>query len=437
MLVLLVMLSLLETAVLQIMHNTSLTLSPRRLRCPMWFPCMCRSVRIYRNQAVVENRVDCRAIQMSEVPDLTPLRGHRISKLLLARNNIQHISPSDFLSITILNANILSDFPVLDLSYNPLGALDPHVFDNVTTHELALILDQCGLAALPLLPASFTPHLSCLYIRNNDISHIPHAFFDSYTHLRVLDLSGNLHLHLQPDSLQGLSKSLQFLYLENMGLTQVPNDTVVQFEDLRFLSFAKNQITYLPDFMLDGLNVTEIILRISENKINNISPNAFRIRDSTKTSYSINRLYLDYNMMTDLDFLLNPCEMADITLVAVRGNPILCECGVYNITRYKVTGIWGECYWQPHGDNDTYVSSVDLHLAFEAPQYCNLPPTDFLYDCNCREWRHTAERRRGCSHTVAASSHTSAAAAITPASIIFTITLLCSLSITSSQSGYL
>ena len=111
-----------------------------------------------------------------------------------------------------------------------------------------------------------------------------------------------------------------------------------------------NHITHIPDFTFQGFKSTELIVGLSDNSVVQVGKDALRQHPSTtpgieKTSLTIKTLFLDDNMLGDLDFLVDPCSLLvdNQTTVAVRNNPIKCDCFLYNITRLRVVEVHGTC----------------------------------------------------------------------------------------------
>ena len=111
-----------------------------------------------------------------------------------------------------------------------------------------------------------------------------------------------------------------------------------------------NRITHIPDFAFHGFKSTELLVDLSDNSVVQVGNDALRQHPNTtpgikKTKLTIKTLFLDDNMLGDLDFLADPCSLLvdNQTTIAVRNNPIKCDCFLYNVTRLRVMEVQGTC----------------------------------------------------------------------------------------------
>ncbi len=115
----------------------------------------------------------------------------------------------------------------------------------------------------------------------------------------------------------------------------------------RLLFLRRNQITHIPDYIFDGFSAAELTVDLSDNSVVQVAPDALRRHPNAtqKTNVAIKTLFLDDNELLDLDFLVDPCSLlvGNKTTVAVRNNPIRCNCYLYNLTRYRVVEVTGAC----------------------------------------------------------------------------------------------
>ena len=91
---------------------------------------------------------------------------------------------------------------------------------------------------------------------------------------------------------------------------------------------------------------------LSENSIVQVGKDAFRHHPNTtttagveKTNLTIKTLFLDDNLLGNLDFLTDPCSLlvGNQSTIAVRNNLIKCDCFLYNLTRLRVVEVHGTC----------------------------------------------------------------------------------------------
>ena len=89
---------------------------------------------------------------------------------------------------------------------------------------------------------------------------------------------------------------------------------------------------------------------LSENSVVQVGKDAIRHHPNTtagveRTNLTIKTLFLDDNLLGDLDFLVDPCSLlvGNQSFIAVRNNPIRCDCFLYNLTRLRVVEVHGTC----------------------------------------------------------------------------------------------
>ena len=118
----------------------------------------------------------------------------------------------------------------------------------------------------------------------------------------------------------------------------------------RYLYLMGNRITHIPDFAFHWFKSTELVVDLSDNSVVQVAKDALRQHPNTtpgikKTNLTIKTLFLDDNMLGDLDFLADPCSLLvnNQSIIAVRNNPIKCDCFLYNVTRLRVVEVQGTC----------------------------------------------------------------------------------------------
>lgn len=163
---------------------------------------------------------------------------NNLTHLNLSLNDIQRLPPKLF--------SILPRLSTADVSYNKIGICDQDKDTNASNTDCVVWRK--------------IPSLRQLHLAGCNIVDMPHSAFEG-TPLIHLELSNNVGLHLRPDSLAGLSRSLQHLGLGNTGLR---NFDFSPFHNLRSLNISKNSISQLPQSLL-GLDLK--LLDLSGNNL--------------------------------------------------------------------------------------------------------------------------------------------------------------------------
>lgn len=150
----------------------------------------------------------------------------------------------------------LNNLTHLNLSLNNIQKFPPRVFSTFPSLSIVdLSYNTVGLCRLkepwdPDLPAcAVWTNLSSLiqlHIAGCNLISIPPLAFDG-TPLTYLDLSNNPDLRMNPDSLSGLSGTLQHLSLSNTGLQDL---NFSPFKQLKILNISKNPISELPKSLM-------------------------------------------------------------------------------------------------------------------------------------------------------------------------------------------
>uniref|UniRef100_A0A667Y5J5 Leucine rich repeat containing 32 n=1 Tax=Myripristis murdjan TaxID=586833 RepID=A0A667Y5J5_9TELE len=172
------------------------------------------------------------------VEDLLP----QVRVLDLSYNSLQNFS---------LGENTLQLLEELFLQGNALTTLDPQSFQRLPSiRYLQLqqnnlkICNENHLHPPDCVSFSSIPTLQYLYLSENSLKVVPaNAFYN--TPLKLLDLSLNPGLEMDPNSLSGLENSLVHLFLRENNISKLMTDLSL-LNHLKFVDLSTNQLTTLP-----------------------------------------------------------------------------------------------------------------------------------------------------------------------------------------------
>ncbi|XP_071761330.1 transforming growth factor beta activator LRRC32 [Centroberyx gerrardi] len=159
--------------------------------------------------------------------------------------------------------NTLQSLEELFLQGNVLTTLDPRIFQRLPSikslqlqqNDLKICVSQQKQTKPPLkyqnhynppgcVAFSSVPTLQFLYLSENNLKALPEfAFYN--TPLKLLDLSLNPGLEMDPNSLSGLENSLVHLYLRENNISKLNTD-LSSLSSLKFVDLSTNQLTTLP-----------------------------------------------------------------------------------------------------------------------------------------------------------------------------------------------
>ncbi|XP_063062207.1 transforming growth factor beta activator LRRC33 [Engraulis encrasicolus] len=163
-------------------------------------------------------------------------------------NNLTHLNLS-LNDISRLPPKLFSSLPRLstaDISYNPIGICPQNEPTNASYSDCVIWRNIASLRQL--------------HLGGCRIFHLPSYAFEG-SPLTHLELSNSVGLKVMPESLTGLSESLQHLGLGNTGLRSFDFSP---FHQLKSLNISKNSLSNLP-FSLVGLGLKH--LDLSNNKL--------------------------------------------------------------------------------------------------------------------------------------------------------------------------
>ncbi|GMR36734.1 hypothetical protein PMAYCL1PPCAC_06929 [Pristionchus mayeri] len=259
-------------------------------------------------------------LALAEQPDLKEinLEGNRIFKtdfnpeimisseikLILRNNRIAYLNEDSFRSFR--------KFTTLDLSYNEIDAVSPHIFSTVSSvKELNLSHNRVTSLGRGTFE-NIGKALKTLNLGWNEMHTVPEALADLRV-LQVLRLDGNKLSKLDVAPLTALKDSLEELSLSYNHLSSLPSLLLQSMTSLKVLDLSKNRIDsvsaswrignleklYLAANRLSSLSSPPFfahspslsLLDLSSNLIHSLSPSAF------STLLSIDTLFLQHNQL--------------------------------------------------------------------------------------------------------------------------------------------
>ncbi|XP_074655750.1 uncharacterized protein LOC141909260 [Tubulanus polymorphus] len=293
--------------------------------CPQTFVCICISSRKYDPYGPEEALVDCSSMSLITVPPFRDFEGIVIKEILFNNNKIKHINARAFAGLNI---------SLISFSNNPLSHIAPNSFEGI--HGLTtLMFGGCSLSDFPNI-FRYTPEIVDLSIDRNNITYISPGTFQPLKKLHFLDLSRNpvlFHDHI----FGGLEESLRDLKLNGMGLKYIPVNAIKRLKHIDNLELQDNLFTKLTKDTFNGLPKNRFTHYIFDrNGIRHIDPDAFRDHPTP--------IYLDLhgNKLKRLDFIEEPCHFQS-SVIHLHGNPIHCDCRIYNLTKYQQITLHGDC----------------------------------------------------------------------------------------------
>lgn len=179
-----------------------------------------------------------------------------LQRLDLSRNEINDIQIGSFVHmsklktiqlnqnhIERLQSGIFNGFRMIeriDLSVNSISEIEDGVFDGLSTLKIL----ELGFNRLIVLPEGFlngVTNLVSLFLALNQIQAI-HPDLGNLTKLRILDVSYNPILHIDPEIMFQLDK-LESLEVRGCNLTQLDPDVFINQQNLETLDLSENNIT--------------------------------------------------------------------------------------------------------------------------------------------------------------------------------------------------
>ncbi|XP_060842206.1 slit homolog 2 protein [Rhopalosiphum padi] len=335
-------------------------------------------------------------IQKLENSQLTSLE-----VLDISRNNIGNISPGTFTNLKKLK--------ILNLAVNMLRTVEDDAFEGLINLE-SLSLEDNNILLIPASALSKLPHLSKLRLDYNRIAalssnilrglseilielglsrnvirELPSDVFQDFKLLRVLDLSGNLLLSVEPSTFSGLEDTLEHLNLQGNRIASLSSEPI-NLQKLKTLDLSYNQLKEIPRHTftvmssLSNLNLSHnphlaLIpvsvfhpltqlqkLDISFTSIKVLSPELF-----FKTS-SLTHLFIQNNGITELPETmfqsltnlvtldLSENQISNIRIGSFMG---LSSIRYVNLSKNKLSSFKGE-YFITKRSNGTPLEEIDM-----------------------------------------------------------------------------
>ncbi|XP_042294443.1 vasorin [Sceloporus undulatus] len=206
---------------------------------------------VFQPLATLSN-LDLSSNQLQEVTNESFHGLRLLERLYLDHNQIQQIHPAAFDSLENLlelklQDNHLRALPplhlpallLLNLSRNPITALEPSAFQGVPSLE-SLKVAGLGLGHLDEELLQGLGNLHELDLSDNLLPAVPNAVLKELRGLTKLSLAGNAQIsQLRAEDLQDL-RNLQELDISNLRLTTLPRDLFGAFPQLKALTAAEN-----------------------------------------------------------------------------------------------------------------------------------------------------------------------------------------------------
>lgn len=148
-----------------------------------------------------------------------------------------------------------------------------------------------------------------LFFPCNQIMDLKDDTFDSFVHLKELDLSNNPMPKLNFKALEKLT-NLERLYLEGLNLVEIPANAFSTLTNLQDLILSHNRLKRLPNRILDPLSKL-IVLDISDNDIDFLDPHL--LQNQTE----LIALYIQNNKLQRLPRILH---LSTLALLHLKGN---------------------------------------------------------------------------------------------------------------------
>nr|XP_023026272.1 leucine-rich repeat-containing protein 70-like [Leptinotarsa decemlineata] len=249
------------------------------------------------------------------------------------------------------------------------------------------------------------PSLKYLNLAYNQIHSLPRKFFENMPNLEELNLEGNDFTVLDPQTQLsiGTLTRLTVLNLANNELTEVEGEALRNLSNLKKIDLSSNQLDFVPE-SLEYLGKTLQVLNLSENYIfqlndksfmglnirelhlNNlprlefIGPNTFATLHNLKKLHLFNNLnlkdidveafgknqtldelYLNNNSLKTIPFKL--IYWSQLKILNIDGNPLECDCNLYNITKAVSTSVIKNMNYPICYDDED--KSIDIYLLNE------------------------------------------------------------------------
>ncbi|XP_015171013.1 PREDICTED: protein toll-like [Polistes dominula] len=344
--------------------------------------------------------------------------------------------------LTSLKSDIfyeLTNLEKLDISMNNFSSIPANLFEKTTAlKDLTLYSNNNKLDTLPDYLLANLTKLYQVYLNDNGLKFLPENLFLGSTSLMYIFLYDNLLVTLPINIFRDLHLMKQ-LSLKNNRIEYLPDKIFEDMEELKVLDLSDNQLTYLSRYIFYGLIDLET-LNIERNQIEDIDLMAFHPLISLKfVNLSHNPLRLTHiskkmsgsiftvpSLDTTIDLSYNKIRHIDLSnieekvswrmedrymTIDFKHNPLLCDCALYNLLRYREYQMRYDIYdrynfiiddltcIQPDGKNEIKISDLESkeYTCFERDYYnsvqlcqkgctCRIRPLDEtrIVDCSYR-----------------------------------------------------
>ncbi|XP_064638380.1 leucine-rich repeat-containing G-protein coupled receptor 4-like [Lineus longissimus] len=380
--------------------------------CPDGFPCTCES------RGDMFRAINCIGRGLTTMPDFSEVdRNASIQSINLMDNKLTRIPNSTF--------DDLSVFSVI-MDNNPIEDISPFAFKGVK--DLAtLSLSNCTLTSCPVLKSADMTNLTSLTLSANKITTIADDVFADPPPLKLLSLRGNqLKLgNLSENTFARLGSTLERIDLSGAGLAEIPQKLFAPLQKLRVIKLQDNMLGSVDALAAAKYSGEKILKKSSynfkNNQLNSISPKVFLNRPTPTT------IDVSNNNLTTLDFLADYCFFEGAEVVAY-GNPINCDCALYNVLKAQTLAVLGECASPAEYKSaklpPVYAEGFFLQAAMAT---CKGADEEFRrYDCTCNTWRNftTFQEERGKCVTMGSGIVKPSWAFLVNISVIFAMVLM-------------
>ncbi|KAF5290884.1 hypothetical protein FQA39_LY14564 [Lamprigera yunnana] len=280
--------------------------------------------------------LELRNTNLESLPDDIFYSLINLRMISLAMNKLSTLSKNTFRNNQHLE--------VIQMQQNEdLETLPDYFFSNLT-HLKNVELNECKLSALPENLFYGSAHVQNLSLNYNQLKELPEHIFKGLSTLENLDLSYN-HLERLAENIFDSLTALRVLNLENNKLTNVGHKLFFHLLKVESINLQKNEISYLNKYSFQRLmhlrevNLSHNYLKLTENQTS-VSPFTSNLRlETVDLSYnnisSISQDWMYKLHLRQLDFSYNQISYLDIEHLAVVSRHQL----IINLSHNKITTI--------------------------------------------------------------------------------------------------
>ncbi|KAG7174382.1 toll-like receptor Toll2-like 2 [Homarus americanus] len=291
-----------------------------------------------------------------------------ITTIDLSSNGLASVPVNLFANLTRLT--------IIDLQNNELNEIRSELFSN-QPHLVNINLNNNYISNIQRSLFVGMKYLQILNIGGNKLERLPHDVFYNMTALTTLDLSSNLLTALEPRSFDN-NREMKTLNLGNNSLISLPDELFQRCESLQTLYLNHNQLAVLNkkwfrrrsalayidlgnnniefsttgylgnSFALDEQDKLKTII-LNDNKLTTI-PHSFHalylkleavdlsgnlIEEVAFSSLHFQNNHVKFNLSNNMIKSIHlfqswPVMIEKIVKLSLKGNPLLCNCNMYN-----------------------------------------------------------------------------------------------------------